>query len=160
MKKSAKALPKPHVAILSRAGRWQWLSSPAAISLLLAAAVLISYWPVLRCDFVGYDDIVYVTDNRQVLRGLSWDGLYWAFTNLTAGFWHPLTWLSLMLDVSLFGQGAMGFHLTNLLLHTGSTALVFLVLRADWGGMAERGGGGIVCAASTARGGSGVRGGT
>jgi hypothetical protein len=85
------------------------------------------YAPALWCDFVGYDDTVYVTENQHVLRGLIWEQADWAFANLTAGFWQPLTWLSHMLDVQLYGLHAWGHHLTNLLLHVANTVLLFLL---------------------------------
>jgi protein O-mannosyl-transferase len=123
-KPPAKAPPKSAAAT----GITVW-GRPPVISLLLAAVTLGVYWPVLHCDFAGYDDIVYVTANWHVLEGLNRAGVVWAFTDLTAGFWHPLTWLSLMLDATWAGRGPMGFHLTNLLLHTGGTVVLFLSLR-------------------------------
>jgi len=102
---------------------------PAFVCLLLAAATLAVYWPVVHFDFVNVDDDIYVTDNNQVLRGLTWNGVKWAFTNLTAGFWHPLTWLSHMADVQLYGLQAGGHHLTAVLLHVAGTCLLFLLLR-------------------------------
>ena len=83
---------------------------------------------MLWCDFVGYDDTVYVTENWHVLQGLTWEQVDWAFANLAAGFWHPLTWLSHMLDAQVYGLHAWGHHLTNLLLHTASTVLLFMLL--------------------------------
>src|SRR5436305_632979 len=75
------------------------------------------------------DDPAYVSANSHVQSGLSWAGVRYAFTTFDKGFWHPLTWLSLMLDRSLFGPGAWGFHLTSLLLHAANTLLLFVVLR-------------------------------
>jgi tetratricopeptide (TPR) repeat protein len=95
----------------------------------LAVVTLAVYWPVLGYDFVHLDDTEYVTRNSRVLQGLTWANAGWAFTDLSAGFWHPLTWLSYMLDVELFGRNAGAMHGTNLLLHTGSTILLFCVLR-------------------------------
>jgi hypothetical protein len=68
------------------------------VCLLLAAVTLAAFWPVRRHDFINYDDQDYVTANPQVQRGLSWEGLLWAFQTGHAGNWHPLTWLSHMLD--------------------------------------------------------------
>lgn len=113
-----------------------WMSRPAFISALLALITLAVYCPVLHHDFIFYDDNVYVTQNNHVLRGLTWKGVWWSFTNYEAGFWQPLAWLSFMLDVSLFGEKATGFHFTSLLLHTANAVLVFLLFRqltgADW----------------------------
>jgi tetratricopeptide (TPR) repeat protein len=114
--------PSPEVPPPDR--RRFWL-----LCLSLVLAVLAVYGQVLNFDFVNLDDSIYVTDNSHVLQGLTWGGIGWAFTNLTAGFWHPLTWLSLMLDTSLHGRQAWGFHLTNLLLHLGSTVALFAALR-------------------------------
>jgi tetratricopeptide (TPR) repeat protein len=103
------------------------------LCLAMVLAVLAVYGRVLHFDFVNVDDDVYVTDNSQVLQGLTWGGIGWAFTNLTAGFWHPLTWLSLMLDATWYGKQAWGFHLTNLLLHLGSTVVLFATLQRATG---------------------------
>jgi tetratricopeptide (TPR) repeat protein len=110
-------------------GKFRAFSSPAFICLLLAAVTLAVFWPVVHCDFVNYDDPEYFTANPHVLTGLTPANAVWAFTTGHAGNWHPLTWLSLMLDATLFGKGASGPHLTNLLLHTANTALLFLLLR-------------------------------
>jgi protein O-mannosyl-transferase len=97
--------------------------------LLLAAATLLSYWPVLHCGFVNYDDPQYLTDNWQVARGLSWASIQWAFTTGAAANWHPVTWLSHMLDVQVFGYRAGVHHLVSLLFHIANTLILFLVLR-------------------------------
>jgi len=105
------------------------LSNPACICLLLVAVTLVVYWPVTRCDFVNYDDPNYFSSNTHVQAGLTSDNVVWAFGSGYASNWHPLTWLSLMLDVDLFGQGPFGPHVTNLLFHLANTALLFLLLR-------------------------------
>ncbi|HXP59662.1 MAG TPA: tetratricopeptide repeat protein [Dongiaceae bacterium] len=87
------------------------------------------YWPTIRQDFGVLDDETFVVTNPGVNRGLSWEGAKWAFTNLYAGTWHPLTWLSHEADWSCYGSFAGGHHLTNLLLHTINTLLLFLLLR-------------------------------
>jgi tetratricopeptide (TPR) repeat protein len=106
---------------------------PLAVCLLLVVITLGVYWSVTTHGFVDYDDGDYVTGNKSVQAGLNWAGVKWAFTTGHASNWHPLTWLSHMLDVSLFGQRAGGHHLTSLLFHCANTALVFLVLRAFTG---------------------------
>jgi len=103
------------------------------LALLLGALTLAIYSPLLRWDFVNYDDPDYVTANPRVQAGLTAGNVAWAFTTGQAGNWHPLTWLSLLLDVSLFGPGAAGFHFTNLLLHTVSTLLLFALLLQSTG---------------------------
>lgn len=100
------------------------------ICLFLFISVIAIYWHVQNHEFIlKFDDEEYVTRNVQVQKGLSWESIRWAFTSTTeAGLWHPLTWLSLMLDYQLYGLNAGGFHRTNLLLHIISTILLFLVL--------------------------------
>lgn len=98
------------------------------ICMLLVAVTLLSLWPVLDAPFSGIDDPEYVTANRQVLEGLTRHGVAWAFTSVAAANYHPLTWISHMLDVTLFGPLPAGHHLTSLLLHTANTLLLFLLL--------------------------------
>ena len=97
------------------------------IALALGLITLALYSPSLRHDFLTYDDQQYVTENGQVRSGLTLHGMVWAFGK-HAGNWHPLTWLSHMLDCQLYGIKPAGHHLTNVLLHTASTVLLFLVL--------------------------------
>jgi len=85
------------------------------------------YLPLLHHGFLAYDDQQYVTDNPRVQAGLTWAGLVWAF-GFHAGNWHPLAWLSHMLDCQLYGARAGGHHLTSVLLHVASTLLLFSVL--------------------------------
>ncbi len=80
------------------------------------------------CGFVDLDDGIYVTDNPHVLHGLTASGIAWAFTTTTESTWHPLTWMSLMLDASLGGGGPRAFHATNLLFHLANGVILFLVL--------------------------------
>jgi Flp pilus assembly protein TadD len=87
-------------------------------------------WPVIGNAFILYDDNVYVTANRHVLAGLSAAGVRWAFTTGYGANWHPLTWISHMADVSLYGLKPWGHHATNLLLHLANTILLFLALRS------------------------------
>jgi tetratricopeptide (TPR) repeat protein len=92
---------------------------------LLTAAVL---WPIVGHEFIDYDDDVYVTANRDVQAGLTGKSVRWALTTLYNANWHPLTWLSHMLDYRLYGLKAGGHHLTSLLLHLANVVLLFLVL--------------------------------
>lgn len=85
-------------------------------------------YPGERFDFIAIDDNDYLAENPWVRQGLSLAGVQWAFTATHAGNWHPLTWLSLMLDVELFGPGPAGPHLTNLLLHLANVLLLFAFL--------------------------------
>ena len=80
-------------------------------------------------DFVNYDDPDYVTANPHVKGGLSWENVKWAFTSGFASNWHPLTWLSHMVDWQCFGERAGAHHLVSLGFHIANTLLLFLVLR-------------------------------
>lgn len=92
---------------------------------LLIVVILAVYWQVNQYDFINVNDDDYLTENSHVQAGLTVDGLYWAFSTFHAGFWHPLTWLSLMFDYQLYGLNAGGYHVTNLILHILSTLLLF-----------------------------------
>lgn len=111
------------------AGKTNGFVLPAILCLLLAVVTLAVYWPVVHCDFLNFDDGFYFSANPHVQAGLNPAGLAWAFTTIYADNWHPMTWLSLMLDETLFGKGPAGPHLTNLLLHAANTVLLFLLLR-------------------------------
>ncbi|MCK4619391.1 MAG: tetratricopeptide repeat protein, partial [Desulfobacterales bacterium] len=99
------------------------------VSLCLIVAIIIAYVQVNNFDFVGYDDQEYVTENIQVQKGLSVEGIIWTFTTFHSANWHPLTWLSHMLDCELYGLNPMGHHWTNLIIHMANTILLFLVLK-------------------------------
>jgi tetratricopeptide (TPR) repeat protein len=95
----------------------------------LVAITWFVFGQTLRHDFVNFDDHVYVYENPLVVRGLSTEGIIGAFTQTHALNWHPLTTLSHMLDCQLYGLKAGGHHLTNVILHTISVLLLFLVLK-------------------------------
>jgi tetratricopeptide (TPR) repeat protein len=99
-----------------------------AILIALLIINVVAYAGIWHYGFVNYDDPEYITGNPDVTAGLTWHGVVWAFTTGRQANWHPLTWLSHMLDVQLYGLNAGAHHLTNLLLHIGSTALLFLAL--------------------------------
>lgn len=99
------------------------------VAALIAAITALAFAPSLRNGFVYFDDDAYITDNPQVAAGLGLAGVRWAFESVINANWHPLTWLSHMLDVSLFGMAPWGHHLSSAVLHVASTALVFLLLR-------------------------------
>ncbi|HEY4580396.1 MAG TPA: hypothetical protein VIG89_05115, partial [Candidatus Acidoferrales bacterium] len=86
------------------------------------------YAPVRNYGFIGFDDPEYVSQNSHVLRGLTWEGVRWAFSTGYFANWHPLTWLSHMLDVQVYGTYAGGHHITNVLLHITNTLLLFGLL--------------------------------
>jgi protein O-mannosyl-transferase len=94
------------------------------IYIVLAAIALAVFWQVNQYDFV-YDDVVYVTQNRNIQSGITPEGLRWAFSTKYADLWTPLVWISFMVDYQLFGLNAGGYHMTNLILHIMSTLLLF-----------------------------------
>ncbi|MDA8402623.1 MAG: tetratricopeptide repeat protein [Desulfobacteraceae bacterium] len=101
------------------------------ISLFLSIAILTVYWQVHGFSYVSFDDPLYVTENEHVQKGISHDSLIWAFSPFktdTQTYWHPLTWLSHMLDCQLFGVNPGAHHLVNLLLHVINATLLFLAL--------------------------------
>ena len=93
-----------------------------------------TFLPVARNDFIDYDDPDYLTQNFHVQQGLTWENFRWAFASTReTGFWHPLAWISHMLDCQLFGLNPEGHHLMGLLFHTLNAVLVFLVFRTMTG---------------------------
>jgi len=99
------------------------------LAILLAAGTMVLYAPAIQNGFVNYDDTDYVTRNAHVLQGVTWENLRWAFgTDNPAANWHPLTWISHMVDVQLYGVKAAGHHFTNVLLQTVDIVILFLLL--------------------------------
>ena len=94
----------------------------------LTVVTFLAFWQVNHCDFVSFDDDQYITENSHIQDGLTLDGITWAFTASHAANWHPLTWISHMLDIQLFGLHPRGHHVMNLLFHLANTALLFFVL--------------------------------
>ena len=105
------------------------------LAVLLVLGTMALYWPATRCDFVNFDDDLYVTSNVQVQKGLTWAGLKWACVNPVCWNWHPLTVWSHMLVRQLFGWKPWGHHLVNVILHAANTGLVFLLLRRMTGAL-------------------------
>jgi len=96
----------------------------------LAAVTFLAYFPLLSCDFINLDDEEYVTENQHLQDGLTTSSIWWALTSYDCTNWHPLTWLSLLLDSEIFGVSKPGgFHLTNLLFHLANVLLLFHILR-------------------------------
>ncbi len=106
------------------------------IYLFLIIATLAVFWQVNNGGFIFFDDPQYVTENNHVQNGVTLEGVRWAITTGYFGNWHPLTWLSHMLDIQLFGLEPRWHHLTNLLFHIANTLLLFFVLyrmtKAHW----------------------------
>src|SRR4051812_43995504 len=105
------------------------------LCLVLGLVTLTLYLPAVHHDFLDYDDQQYVTENPQVQAGLTSQSLVWAFGSHVSN-WHPLTWLSHMLDCQLYGLRPAGHHLTNVILHVATTLVLFLALqrmtKAPW----------------------------
>ena len=99
------------------------------VSSFLGFVTALLYWRTVAYEFIVVDDHKYVYQNAMVLKGLSWTGIKWAFTTMRASNWHPLTWLSHMLDCSLYGLFAGGHHLTSAAFHIANIILLFLVLK-------------------------------
>lgn len=100
-------------------------------ALLLMLGTFLLFAQSIPFDFINFDDGPYVYRNRHVTAGLTWHGVEWAFTSLNAdtSYWHPLTWLSHMVDVQVFGLNAPGHRLGNILLHTVNSGILFTLLR-------------------------------
>ena len=94
----------------------------------LIALTVAVYAPVRHYPFVSLDDPQYVSANPNVAQGLTWAGVQWALTAGNKFYWHPLTWLSHMLDVQLYGMDAGPHHVTNVLIHIVSSVVLFAVL--------------------------------
>ena len=106
-----------------------------SIYVVLAVVTLAVFWQVNQFDFTNIDDNVYVTDNSHIQSGITLDGFCWAFSTTYAEFWHPLTWLSLMLDYQLYRLNAGAYHLTNLIMHILSTLFLFWLFNRMTGAM-------------------------
>ena len=105
------------------------------ISILLIAITLAVYWQVRHHEFVNLDDNHYVTENPAVRNGVTKEGLTWAFAYNDVSYWHPLTWLSHMVDAQLYGVDPEGHHFNSVLFHVANTILLFLILRQMTGAL-------------------------
>jgi tetratricopeptide (TPR) repeat protein len=106
------------------------------IVVLLILASLIAFGRILGNDFINLDDDKFITENSYIKAGINAASIKWAFTaSYPPDFWHPLTWLSIMLDWNLFGANASGHHLVSLLWHIGSAILLFLFLSKTTGSL-------------------------
>jgi protein O-mannosyl-transferase len=126
--------PRPSRA--PRPSRRSGGSRTLLLAVLLAAATLASYAPTFSAGFVDIDDADYVPENEVVKAGLGADGLVWAFVDPHAGNWFPLTWISHMTDVELFGVEPRGHHAMNVALHVANALLLFLALASITGELA------------------------
>jgi protein O-mannosyl-transferase len=99
------------------------------ICIFLISVTLIAFWQVRNNDFINLDDNLYIIDNPFIQQGLTVKGIRWAFMSAYSGHWHPVAWLSHMVDYSLCGLNPRGHHMTNLLLHIANALLLFLLLQ-------------------------------
>ncbi len=99
------------------------------VGLLLCLITLVVYWQVMDHGFITYDDDKYVTKNPYIQKGLTIESITWAFTTMSASNWHPLTWISHMLDYQLFGLNPGWHHLTSLFIHLANTLILFFALK-------------------------------
>jgi tetratricopeptide (TPR) repeat protein len=99
------------------------------VCLFLIISILAVYWQVRNCPFVNYDDGQYVTQNQYVQAGLTLESIKWSITDSHASNWHPLTWMSHMLDCQIYGLDPGRHHLTNVFFHILNTLLLFLVFK-------------------------------
>jgi Flp pilus assembly protein TadD len=105
------------------------------ICLILVLTAVTVFWQVRNHEFINLDDSEYVTENRHVQNGLTLNSMIWAFTTTQVANWHPLTWLSHMLDCQLYGLNPKGHHLTNVFLHLLNTLLLFFILQRMTGAL-------------------------
>ena len=109
--------------------------SVLGVGIFLAIIVWAVFGQTIHHGFINYDDGMYVYQNPNVLAGLTWRGIRWAFTFAEIGHWHPVTWFSHMLDARVWGLRAGGHHLTNVLLHLTTAFLLFLALKQMTGAL-------------------------
>ena len=163
---TAVGAPDGNAAILADISLPPWLrawfarhGAAAAVCGLLALLVAVVFGQTLWHDFLDMDDFEYVLNNPHVRERISIRGIAWAFTQRYAANWHPLTWISHMLDCQMYGLWAGGHHLTSVLLHAATAILLFLALRRMTGRLGvQRPGGGAVCRPSPAGGVGGLGG--
>jgi tetratricopeptide (TPR) repeat protein len=118
----------PPAALPAEEVPWPQRHATLLFAVSLALITFALYANSLQSGFITYDDPAYVTKNHQVQQGLTRTSVIWAFTTTTEANWHPITWLSHMADVQLFGLRPAGHHLTNVLLHALNVVLFFLLL--------------------------------
>ena len=100
----------------------------AGVCVVLCLVTLGLYWQTLGHEFLNYDDDFYLTNNLRVQAGFALENIEWAFRSTLAAHWHPLTWLSHMLDFKLFGMNPGGHHIASVFFHCANSVLLFLLL--------------------------------
>jgi len=105
----------------------------ALICIVLAAATFVAFEGVRNCDFVNYDDDLHVTNNEHIKGGLSFESAWWALTAWRQEYWHPLTSMSHLVDIAIFGMKPAGHHLVSAGFHIANVILLFLILKTMTG---------------------------
>lgn len=105
--------------------KMKYLKADRVLGSVLLLSTLIVYFKVVYFDFVNFDDFLYIIHNDHVATGLKWDNIAWAFSSFHAANWHPLTWISHMMDVSFFGLNPAGHHIINVIFHSVNSLLLF-----------------------------------
>ena len=117
---------------IESAGKVALKKIPAPLFTVLAAALVLMtltvFWPLTESEFTNFDDPTFIMENRNLRGGLTWRNITWAFTTIHLANWVPVTWLSHLADVELYGLSPRGHHLTNILFHMANTVLLFAVL--------------------------------
>lgn len=109
-------------------GFWAGFAPEDVLALALAFSVILVYARVLGYGFIRFDDPEYVAGNMYIQQGVKLEAIKWAFTTDRMGHWHPLTWISYLIDVEFWGMNAGGFHFTNLVLHVANSVLILMLL--------------------------------
>ena len=122
-------MTRKKIQIIKKQKKKLLINRDILICLFLAVVTLAIYWQVYNHEFINYDDDEYVTQNIFVRKGLTVESVIWAFTTGHFSNWHPLTWLSHMLDYQLFGLNPGCHHIINVLFHIANTLLLFLILK-------------------------------
>jgi tetratricopeptide (TPR) repeat protein len=129
----AEGLPAPTISAHRRVDGKNSDRQNFALCLALFVAVCVCYSSITHNTFLTYDDDVYVTRNAHVMEGMKWETVKWAFTTFDGANWHPVTWLSHELDVSVFGVKPTGPHWENVVLHAVNAVVLFLLLQSATG---------------------------
>jgi protein O-mannosyl-transferase len=108
---------------------WRFTRAEALVCAALVLASVVIYGQILGFQFINLDDPQYIAENEHVRSGFSWANIVWAFTSTTRFYWHPLTWLTHMLDCQIYGLNPGPHHALNLVLHAANSALLFLLFR-------------------------------
>ena len=132
------AVPNPASAP-TPAAHTGWNKEVLFVCLLVVLGTVAAYSPVWRSGFINFDDPDYVSGNPRVQSGLNAESIRWAFTAFYSSNWHPMTWLSHMLDSQIYGLKPAGHHVTSLILHAVNSLLVFGLFLRMTGGIRRSG---------------------